>query len=98
MDTTFAKPACLDNKPLSTTVNNQKEEVGVIATPEEDNESSTLLSKRRGGISKGPRESCLKVQWNDRNGKELVEVLRFEYSDESNTDDENSDSCNCAIM
>ncbi|KAE8714651.1 Actin-related protein 2/3 complex subunit 2 [Hibiscus syriacus] len=40
-----------------------------------------------------------KVQWNDRNGNKLVEIMEFEPSDVSDSDDVNDeDSCICIII
>ncbi|PIA36276.1 hypothetical protein AQUCO_03400287v1 [Aquilegia coerulea] len=66
---------------------------------EEDEESKTLLSpRRRGGMSKNPKKARQKVQWNDRTGNKLVEILEFQPSDASDTDDDDLDSCICTIM
>lgn len=54
----------------------QKENGGVER--EGDEESDALLSPRRGGMSKRPRSVRRKVQWNDRNGNKLFEVLEFQ--------------------
>lgn len=56
---------------------------------------------RRGGMSRKSektRKVPRKVQWNDRNGRKLTEVLEFQPSDASDSDDEESDSCVCSIM
>ncbi|KAM7466508.1 hypothetical protein LguiB_014070 [Lonicera macranthoides] len=45
---------------------------------EEEDESTALLQPRRGGLSKKPKKPRLKVQWNDRNGNKLAEVLEFQ--------------------
>ncbi|XP_043690694.1 uncharacterized protein LOC122641501 isoform X2 [Telopea speciosissima] len=65
---------------------------------EENDELKSLLSPRRGGISKNPKKSRQKVQWKDRNGNKLVEVLEFQPSDASDSDDEGLDSCICTIL
>ncbi|KAF5752410.1 hypothetical protein HS088_TW01G00319 [Tripterygium wilfordii] len=65
---------------------------------EEDSESNSLLPPRKGGMSRKSDKMPRKVQWNDRNGNKLVEVLEFEPSDVSDSDDEDSDSCICTIM
>lgn len=64
----------------------------------EDSESNSLLPPRRGGMSRRQDKVRRKVQWNDRNGNKLVEVLEFQPSDVSDTDDEESDSCICTLM
>ncbi|KAL5781617.1 hypothetical protein ACOSP7_006646 [Xanthoceras sorbifolium] len=65
---------------------------------EEYSESNSLLPPRKGGMSRKSDKDRRKVQWNDRNGNKLVEVLEFEPSDVSDSDDEESDSCICTIM
>ncbi|KAF8388267.1 hypothetical protein HHK36_026933 [Tetracentron sinense] len=95
MDKEVTDSNSCNNKP-SAKIESQKVEVG--ADREDDDESNSLLSPRRGGISKWPRKSRQKVQWNDRNGNKLVEVLEFQPSDESDTDDEDSESCICTVM
>ncbi|KAK3187665.1 hypothetical protein Dsin_027226 [Dipteronia sinensis] len=65
---------------------------------EEYSESNSLLPPRKGGMSRKSDKTRRKVQWNDRNGDKLVEVLEFEPSDASDSDDEESDSCICTIM
>lgn len=44
----------------------------------EDSESNSLLPPRRGGMSRRQDKVRRKVQWNDRNGNKLVEVLEFQ--------------------
>ncbi|KAF7149886.1 hypothetical protein RHSIM_Rhsim02G0042800 [Rhododendron simsii] len=65
---------------------------------EGDEEKVSLLPPRRGGMSKSPGKPRLKVQWNDKDGSKLAEVVEFQRSDASDSDDEDSDSCICAIM
>lgn len=43
----------------------------------EESESNSLLPPRRGGISRKSEKTRLKVQWNDKNGNKLAEVLEF---------------------
>lgn len=45
---------------------------------EENEESNSLLSPRGGGMAKSERSSRRKVQWNDKNGNKLFEVLEFQ--------------------
>lgn len=45
---------------------------------EEYSESKSLLPPRKGGMSRKPDKTRRKVQWNDKNGDKLVEVLEFE--------------------
>ncbi|XP_058201679.1 uncharacterized protein LOC131316361 [Rhododendron vialii] len=65
---------------------------------EGEEEKVSLLPPRRGGMSKSPGKPRLKVQWNDKDGSKLAEVVEFQRSDASDSDDEDSDSCICAIM
>ncbi|KAL5138501.1 hypothetical protein HKD37_10G028662 [Glycine soja] len=77
---------------------------------EDDSDSNSLLPPRRGGMSRNCEKTRRKVQWNDRNGNKLAEVLEYEprysiglelgghSSDVSDSEDEDSDSCICAIM
>lgn len=44
---------------------------------EDDSDSHSLLPPRRGGLSRKSDKTRRKVQWNDRNGNKLVEVLEF---------------------
>ncbi|XP_042516870.1 uncharacterized protein LOC122091111 [Macadamia integrifolia] len=95
MDAVVSQPNSCKIKPLTTV-----EPLRGEAAPDRkaEDESNPLLSPRRGGISKKPKKSRRKVQWNDRNGNKLVEVLEFQPSDASDTDDDDSDSCICSIM
>ncbi|KAI0525146.1 hypothetical protein KFK09_004538 [Dendrobium nobile] len=58
---------------------------------EEDVEASSLLSSalKKGGM-KGRRQRSRrkKVRWNDCNGNKLVEVMEFQPSDSSDSEDE----------
>ncbi|XP_065862998.1 uncharacterized protein [Euphorbia lathyris] len=65
---------------------------------EDDSESNTLLPPRTGGMSRNPKRVRRKVQWNDNNGNKLAEVLVFEPSDHSDSEEEEADSCICNIM
>ncbi|KAI4318151.1 hypothetical protein L6164_025955 [Bauhinia variegata] len=66
---------------------------------EYDNDSNSLLPPRRGGMSRNSDNTRRKVQWNDKNGNKLAEVLEFEPSDVSDSEEEdNEDSCICTIM
>ncbi|XP_059632314.1 uncharacterized protein LOC132274960 [Cornus florida] len=65
---------------------------------EGDDDSKSLLPHRGGGISRKSEKPRRKVQWNDKNGNKLTEVLEFQPSDASDSDDEDSDSCICTIM
>ncbi|KAL3648747.1 hypothetical protein CASFOL_005150 [Castilleja foliolosa] len=58
---------------------------------DDDDESQTLLSQK----SEIPKK---KVQWLDKNGDKLAEILEFQPSDVSDSDEDDSDSCICTIM
>lgn len=45
---------------------------------EDYNESNSLLPQNKGGISTKSEKTQRKVQWNDRNGNKLAEVMVFE--------------------
>ncbi|PAN51676.1 hypothetical protein GQ55_9G621700 [Panicum hallii var. hallii] len=64
-------------------------------------ERKALLPRQRppGGMArKGRKASNRRVQWKDRHGKKLTEVLEFQPSDSSDSDDEYMDTCICSIM
>uniref|UniRef100_A0A2P2L5U1 Uncharacterized protein LOC105632180 n=1 Tax=Rhizophora mucronata TaxID=61149 RepID=A0A2P2L5U1_RHIMU len=61
-------------------------------------DSNSLLPPRRGGMSRNSEKVPRKVQWNDKKGNKLVEVLEFEPSDAGDSDEEDTDSCFCSIM
>lgn len=64
-------------------------------------ERRALLPPRRpegGTARKGQKKPKRRVQWKDTHGKKLVEVLEFQPSDSSDSDDEYLDTCICAIM
>jgi len=65
---------------------------------EEDSESQCLLPPRKGGMSRSTDKIKRTVQWNDNKGDNLAEVLVYEPSEVSDTDDDDSDSCICTIM
>ncbi|KAK8980593.1 hypothetical protein V6N11_063193 [Hibiscus sabdariffa] len=41
-------------------------------------DSNNLLPPRKGGISRKSEKTERKVQWNDRNGNNLAEIIVFE--------------------
>ncbi|KAF2314035.1 hypothetical protein GH714_021654 [Hevea brasiliensis] len=84
------------NEPLIT-VDSEKVE-NHTDDKEDYSESNTLLPPRRGGMSRNTERVQRKVQWNDKNGNKLAEVLVFEPSDYSDSDEDDSDSCVCSIM
>ncbi|CAK8572011.1 unnamed protein product [Lathyrus sativus] len=64
-----------------------------------DSDSNDLLTlPRKGGMSRKLNKSktSKRVQWNDMIGNKLVEVLEYEPSDDSDSEDD--DSCICSIM
>ncbi|KAJ0259854.1 hypothetical protein HA466_0061490 [Hirschfeldia incana] len=66
---------------------------------EEGSESQCLLPPpRKGGMSRSTDKIKRTVQWNDNKGDNLAEVLVYEPSEVSDTDDDDSDSCICTIM
>ncbi|XP_020079699.1 uncharacterized protein LOC109703496 isoform X1 [Ananas comosus] len=90
MDSDFAEVlVCNGNKP---SVEFGSEEV---VDKEEDEEETNMLLRTtvNGGIveGKGPKSSRRKVQWNDLNGNKLVEVLEFQPSDSSDSEEDFGD-------
>ncbi|KAG2289291.1 uncharacterized protein BNAC04G11100D isoform X1 [Brassica napus] len=65
---------------------------------EEESESQCLLPPRKGGMSRSTDKIKRTVQWNDIKGDNLAEVLVYEPSEVSDTDDDDSDSCICTII
>ncbi|KOM33967.1 hypothetical protein LR48_Vigan02g011700 [Vigna angularis] len=45
---------------------------------DDDSDSNSLLPPRRGGMSRNSDKTRRSVQWNDRNGNKLAEVLEYE--------------------
>ncbi|GFZ10719.1 hypothetical protein Acr_22g0001170 [Actinidia rufa] len=45
---------------------------------QEDKETVSLLPSRRGGLSKKAGRPRLKVQWNDKDGNKLAEIVEFQ--------------------
>nr|GMD65610.1 uncharacterized protein LOC114269027 [Ipomoea batatas] len=54
---------------------------------EDEDESKSLLPSKRGGLLKKPVNPKLKVQWNDRNGDKLAEILEFQPRDRGSEGD-----------
>lgn len=88
----------LKNEPLIMTLDSPKAEEDVEGNGEDYSEFKALLPPRKGGMSRKSDKVRRKVQWNDNNGNKLVEVLEFEPSDVSDSDEEDTDSCLCTIM
>uniref|UniRef100_A0A0A9FXA4 Uncharacterized protein n=1 Tax=Arundo donax TaxID=35708 RepID=A0A0A9FXA4_ARUDO len=63
-------------------------------------ERKVLLPRQlSGGMArKGHKGPKRRVQWKDRHGKKLTEVLEFQPSDSSDSDDEYLETCICSIM
>ncbi|KAJ0612506.1 hypothetical protein HanHA300_Chr01g0028301 [Helianthus annuus] len=80
-------------------IDNGNQEKGGEKVENEDDESKKLLLPKKGGLSKKKSgNKHRKVQWNDRNGYKLAEVLEYQPSDVSDSEDEDEDSCICNIM
>ncbi|KAJ0624005.1 putative light-harvesting complex-like protein OHP2 [Helianthus annuus] len=80
-------------------IDNGNQEKGGEKVEDEDDESKKLLLPKKGGLSKKKSgNKHRKVQWNDRNGYKLAEVLEYQPSDVSDSEDEDEDSCICNIM
>lgn len=74
---------------------NENQEKDLI---DEEDESKKLLLPRKGGLSTNSGKKHQKVQWNDKNGDKLTEVLEYQPSEASDFDDDDSDICICNIM
>ncbi|XP_061360834.1 uncharacterized protein LOC133304787 isoform X2 [Gastrolobium bilobum] len=96
MDTKDANGSIMDKLVVASSLDGEK--VEDHANGEDDSDSNSLLPPQRGGMSRNSDKACRKVQWNDKNGNKLAEVLEYEPSDVSDSDDEDSDSCICTIM
>ncbi|KAK7279199.1 hypothetical protein RJT34_24245 [Clitoria ternatea] len=97
MDTKDVANGCVRDKPLVAS-NLGGEKVEDHVNGEDDSDSNALLPPRRGGMSRNSDKTRRKVQWNDKNGNKLAEVLEYEPSDVSDSEDEDPDSCICTIM
>nr|KYP56598.1 hypothetical protein KK1_002842 [Cajanus cajan] len=64
------------HKPVVASLGGEKVEDHVNG--EDDSDSNALLPPRRGGMSRNCDKTRRKVQWNDRNGNKLAEVLEYE--------------------
>ncbi|KAJ0963684.1 hypothetical protein J5N97_028806 [Dioscorea zingiberensis] len=87
----YKPPALVDSKEE---MNSRGEE-----EDEENDEARSLLPPvMNGGVPEKQRMSSgRKVQWNDLNGNKLVEVLEFNQSDSSDSENE-EDACICSIL
>ncbi|KAF9673601.1 hypothetical protein SADUNF_Sadunf10G0041100 [Salix dunnii] len=88
----------LKNEPFIITLDSPKAMEDVEENGEDYSEFKALLPPRKGGMSRTSDKVSRKVQWNDNNGNKLVEVLEFEPSDDSDSEEEDKDSCLCTIM
>ncbi|CAI8603028.1 unnamed protein product [Vicia faba] len=64
-----------------------------------DSDSNSLSTlPRKGGMSRklNKNKTSKRVQWNDMIGNKLVEVVEYEPSDDSDSEDD--DSCICSLM
>ncbi|KAG0488928.1 hypothetical protein HPP92_007591 [Vanilla planifolia] len=87
---------CNGDEPSSVTVSKEGSDM-----EEEDMETSSLLnsaSKEERTKGRRQRSRRKKVQWKDRNGNKLAEVLEFQPSDSGDSEDEYADSCMYAIQ
>ncbi|XP_010469480.1 PREDICTED: uncharacterized protein LOC104749527 [Camelina sativa] len=81
----------LDNSEIEDQISEEEEE--------ESSESQCLLPPRKGGMMSRSTDKIKRtVQWNDNKGDNLAEVLVYEPSEVSDTDDDESDSCICTVM
>ncbi|KAL6571394.1 hypothetical protein OROHE_003037 [Orobanche hederae] len=72
----------------------------MISESDVNDESRTLLrpAEDYGNLSKNLDKPKRKVQWLDKSGDELAQILEFQPSDVSDSEDEDSDFCICRIM
>ncbi|CAA0818684.1 Unknown protein [Striga hermonthica] len=63
-----------------------------------DDESQGLLAAEDGNLSKNSGKPKRKVQWLDSSGDKLEQVMEFQPSDVSDSEEDDSDSCICRIM
>ncbi|CAM8991805.1 unnamed protein product [Rhodiola kirilowii] len=72
----------------------------IVKSEEEDMEETySLLAQPTGGMTRNGEKRRLSVQWNDANGNKLAEILEFQPSDASDTEENESDDvCPCCIM
>ncbi|KAF7807127.1 uncharacterized protein G2W53_039288 [Senna tora] len=122
MDTNSNDVNGYKNKPVASL---DAQKIEYRTSEEDDSDSKSLLLPRNGGMSMKSDKTRRKVQWNDKNGNNLTEVLEFMprfprfvgnsvhrsqhfpmkfpdascmHSDVSDSEDEDSESCACAIM
>ncbi|KAL1561704.1 hypothetical protein AAHA92_04374 [Salvia divinorum] len=92
----------MSNNGLKIEVNNgvlsSLESPKVVAIEECDETKALLLPSNNGGLGNKSDKPKRKVQWMDKNGDKLAEILEFQPSDVSDSEEDESDSCNCRIM
>ncbi|GFQ06505.1 hypothetical protein PHJA_002794500 [Phtheirospermum japonicum] len=72
--------------------------LGMVDESDVDDESQALLSFEDGGLSEISEKPKRKVQWLDSSGDKLAQILEFQPSDVSDSEEEDSDSCICRLM
>lgn len=72
------KSYTMDEPVVSCVMDDEKVEDHVNGEEEDDSDSHSLLPPRRGGMSRNCDKTRRKVQWNDKNGNKLAEVLEYE--------------------
>ena len=72
--------------------------VARIEESDGEDDSKALLLCDNGGLKKKSEKPKRKVQWLDKNGDKLAQILEFQPSDVSDSEDEDSDSCICRVM
>ncbi|XP_018433660.1 uncharacterized protein LOC108806127 isoform X1 [Raphanus sativus] len=87
-----------DSKAVVVSLKRSEVEDEISEEEEEESESQCLLPPRKGGMSRSTDKIRRTVQWNDIKGDNLAEVLVYEPSEVSDTDDDDSDSCICTII
>ncbi|XP_010522463.1 PREDICTED: uncharacterized protein LOC104801072 [Tarenaya hassleriana] len=84
-----------ENKPLSGSDIGETED---RFSGDDESESQCLLPPRKGGMSRNTEKIRRNVQWNDTNGNKLAEVLEYEPSEVSDSEEDDTDTCICTIM
>ncbi|KQK23750.1 uncharacterized protein LOC100840053 [Brachypodium distachyon] len=90
---TSAVPAAAGSRTSASPAAGSKEDAGA-------GERKALLPRHLPGgtARKGQKGPKRRVQWKDSHGKKLAEVLEFQPSDSSDSDDEYLDTCICTVM
>lgn len=76
MDSKDAKNYIIEKPVILSDMDDEKVEDHVNG--EDDSDSNSLLPPRSGGMSRNSDKTRRKVQWNDKNGNKLAEVLEYE--------------------